>query len=579
MAIRQRWQVNMKAIPKVLKGRRRWFMTKLIINGVAQAGVMLATAWLVKITFDSFITPVDDSSTPSILWNVGGLAIAGIAIALLRMLERIDAERMGQDFTHEVRLGLFGHMSQLSPRVLQRRSRGGVILRFIGDLTALKQWVSLGLARLTVATITTVITLTILAQISAPLALTVGIAMAVGALAAFNLGGWLENAVREARRRRVRLAANVSEKIASLAVVQVFGQSRREKRRVRRQSEWLVHAMIARARAIGAFRGVIELTAAAASGGALIMGAILVNDGSITPGTVVGAISIVGLLVPALRDLGRVQEYWHGAVVSKEKITDFIAMPLLEAEPEQALKLSPGPGELRFDNVRIAEQATSFSACAKPGQVIALVGPNGAGKSTLLSLAARLIDPEQGAVWLDGQDISQIESASLRRAVGVMTADLPLLRGSIQRNLSYRWPGASEEDLAEARTLCGIDQILNELPRGINTRVTEDGANLSLGQRQRIGLARAILGKPRFLLLDEVDANLDPGAATALRRVLSEYPGTVLLVTHRLDWVRLADQVWYMENGQLLETGSPKQLLDSNGPTAQLFQPPRAVRL
>lgn len=569
----------MTEIPNILSGNRRWLMIRLVANGLAQAGVMVATAWLVKMTFDGYITPQDAGQGDSLLWYGLGLAAMGCAIALLRMWEQVDAERMGQSFTHEVRVGLFNHMSRLSPRVLQRRSRGGVLLRFIGDLTALKQWVSLGVARLTVAGVTTVVTLVMLAMINVPLALVVGIALVAGAMAAYALGGWLQNAVREARRRRARLAANVGEKIASLAVVQVFGQSRREMRRVRRQSEHLMLAMVMRARAVGAFRGLIELTAALAGGGALLVGAALVSRGDITPGTVVAAMSIVGLLVPAMRDLGRVQEYWHGAVVSREKISDFIAMPGLDMPSGEALVLPPGPGELCFEDVATVTGVPGLTVTAAAGQVVALVGPNGAGKSTLLALAARLIDPAQGVVRLDGYDIRQLDSASLRQAVGMMTPDLPLLRGSIQRNLSYRWPDAPEQELAQARSMCGIDDILASLPMGGETRVSEDGANLSLGQRQRIGLARAILGNPRLLLLDEVDANLDPGAAWVLRKVVAEYPGTVLLVTHQLEWVRLADQVWYVEDGCLVESGTPDQLLSADGPTARLFSRPKVVGL
>jgi ABC-type multidrug transport system fused ATPase/permease subunit len=499
------------------------------------------------------------------------------------MLERIDAEHMGQLYTHEIRTGLFSHMNQISPRLLQSRSRGGIMLRFIGDLNALKQWVSLGVARLTVASITTIITLVILSFINASLALAVSCALVLGGLGSYALGGWLQNAVREARRRRARLAANVSEKIASPAVVQAFGQSRRERRRVKRQSEELMNAMISRAQAIGAFRGVIELTAALATGSALLVGAILVNNGDTTPGTVVAAMSIVGLLIPSLRDLGRVQEYWHGAVVSREKISDFIAMPRLGRAPKQAKELPQGQGELRFENVRITQERSpknkGFNAQIPAGQVVALVGPNGAGKSTLLALTARLMDLEQGKILLDGHDITKVEPNSLNEAVGVMTPDLPLLRGSIERNLSYRLPKATKQELAEARRLCDIDELIESLPKGIRTRVTEEGGNLSLGQRQRIGLARAILGNPRLLLLDEVDANLDHRAASALRRVLADYSGTVLLVTHRLDWVKLADQVWYIDNGQLVETGKPDDLLNRNSSTARLFQRHKVVNI
>jgi ABC-type multidrug transport system fused ATPase/permease subunit len=567
----------MQHLPKLLAQHRFWLFCRLVVNGLAQAGALIATAWLIKITFDAFITPNGQAPTASLVWCAGGLAGAALAIALLRMLELVDAEKLGQDYTHEIRVELFKHMCQLSPRLLQQRSRGGIILRFIGDLNALKQWVSLGVARLTVASVTTLVTLSILATVNVDLAILVGIALALGAVASFSLGVWLRNAVREARRQRARLAANVSEKIAALSVVQTFGQSHREKRRVDRQSEQLMHAMVKRARYVGGFRGIVELTAAAASSGVLLLGTVLVVRNEITAGTVVAAMSIVGLLLPALRDLGRVQEYWHTAQVSKEKIYDFISLPPMnEAHPETK-PLAAGPGQLVFQNIQLANGVNNFSASVQPGGVVAVVGPSGAGKSTLLSLAARVIAPDSGHVFIDGQDIATVSNESLRLAVGMMTPDLPLLRGSIERNLRYRYPKASSEALQHAIKLCHVEEIINKLPHGLKTRVSEDGINLSLGQRQRIGLARALLGEPRILLLDEVDANLDLASASVLRRILAEYPGTVLLVTHRLDWVRLADQIWHLENGSLLETGTPAELLASDSATARLFARPRLV--
>lgn len=565
----------MSDIPKIFTLYRGGLFARLVVNGVAQAGAMIATAWLIKLLFDGFIVPADHSGAISLYWCAVGLLASAITIALLRVWERVDAERMGQDYTHEIRTRLFTHMSRLSPRVLQRRSRGAVILRFIGDLNALKQWVSLGVARLTVAGLNTFLTLTVLAFVNIELALMVGSALALGALTVFSLGGWLQKAVREARCRRARLAANVSEKISALAVMQAFGQTARERRRVNRHSERLMNAMVNRARVLGVFRGVVELTAALASGGALLVGVWLVSRGAATPGTVVAAMSIVGLLLPALRDLGRVHEYWHGAVVSREKINDFITLTPLHRALSQGEALVSGPGELVFHNVSLGDSVSNFSATAVAGQVVALVGPNGAGKSTLLALASRLVEPDSGSVCIDNQDIAYVNIDSLRRAVGVVTPDLPLLRGTIDYNLRYRWPKASKEALMSAQKLCGIDEILAALPEGAKSRVSEGGSNLSLGQRQRIGLARAVLGEPRILLLDEVDANLDPGAAKILRRVLAEYHGTILLVTHRLDWLQLTDQIWYIEQGRLVETGSPDTLLKSDSATARLFKSTR----
>ena len=565
----------MARLPKIVRGARRGLLGRLVANGAAQIGLLVLTAWLVKHTFDRFVAGAPPAAQLAELAGyAAALVVAAIGAALLRRLEHVDAERLGQDYTHEVRMALFRHMGQACPRSLKRRTRGGVMLRFIGDLTALKQWVSLGLARLTVAGVTSAGALAVLAVLSGPLALIVAMVLAAAGVLAFALGARLEAATREARRRRTRLAANVTAKIGSLGVVHAYGQLEREQRVVTRQSADLQAAMVSRARAAGALRALAELAGALASAGALMVGAWLVLRGAVTPGTVVAAMSIVGMLVPALRDLGRVQEYWHGAAVSREKIRDFLAIPPLLAHTPCGDGALAGPGRLEFRDIYVSGALHGVNAVAAAGATIGIVGPNGSGKSTLLALAARQLMPSRGTVVLDGHELGTINTASLNEAVSIMGPDLPLLRGTVAKNLRYRRPDATEQELAQARALCGIDELLAGLPQGEQTRLGEDGVNLSLGQRQRIALARALLGQPKVLLLDEADANLDAQSGAALRRVLTEYRGTVLFVTHRLDWAALADTVWHIADGRLVEAGPLAELLQRNGPTTQLFRRP-----
>jgi ABC-type multidrug transport system fused ATPase/permease subunit len=235
-----------------------------------------------------------------------------------------------------------------------------------------------------------------------------------------------------------------------------------------------------------------------------------------------------------------------------------------------------GPGRLEFESVSIPGALQGVSAIAESGQVVALVGPNGAGKSTLLALAARLIDPTQGLVRLDGQDLATHNLASIRRAIGMASPDLPLLRGSVGKNLRYRCQDASAEEIARVGQLCEIDAVLAELPEGEKTRISEGGVGLSAGQRQRIALARAILGNPSVLLLDEVDANLDAQATAIVDRVLANHRGTVLLITHRSERLAAADVIWYLEEGRLVEAGTPNELLAGDGFTKRLFQVKKA---
>lgn len=560
------------SIPRVLKGQRRSLLARLIINGLAQAAAAVGTAWLVKRVFDYMLLPQSPAPEAGMLWEALGLAVTAGMIAGLRMLERIDAERMGQGYISEVRMVLYDRLSSLAPRALQKRSQGGVALRFVGDMTALRRWVSLGLARLAVATVMLAGALAALALVNGPLAWVVTLVLCSGAAVAFSLGERLRSASRESRRRLSHVAANVNEKVVTMAVVQMFGQSQRERERISRQGRRLQEAMVKRARVAGQILGVTELTAALATAAALLMGVFEVAAGHASAGTVAAAMTLIGILMPPLRDLGRVQEYWHGARVAQEKLQEFLDAPSLVTDAANAPDLCLAAGRLEFAAVSVAGAVNQVSATVEPGTLVALVGPNGAGKSTLLLLAARLIDPDHGVVRLDGQDLAQHSLASVRRVIGMASPNLPLLRGTLEKNLRYRWPDAPEEEMVRVQQLCGVDEVLAELPEGKKTRVSEGGVGLSAGQRQRIALARALLGNPALLLLDEIDANLDPRASAVVERVLREYHGTILLVTHRLDHLASADVIWYMESGRLVEAGPPAKLLSGNGPTAQMFR-------
>ena len=552
-------------LPPIIKGPRISIFVRLLANGLAQAFVTIATILLIRLAFDHLITTSLAGELNLILWIGSGLIVTSVCMGWLCMMERVDAERMGQSYIHQVRMTLFKHLSTLAPRALQRRSRGAIVLRFIGDLGALRRWVSLGLVRVSVAGVTTFSALLALSAINWRLSLLVAAVLGLGALYALRLGRYMRKTVKESRRRRSYLAANVNEKVATMAVVQVFGQSDREQRRIKRQSRRLRDALVARAKKIGLMRGITQSVTALASGAALLLGAREVASGRATPGTVVAAMTIVGLLVPALRDLGRVYEYWQEAGVSSKKLTDFLETPSLVQEAPDAPDLKHGPGRLQFDRVSLSTTIRDVSVVAEPGKLIAVTGPNGAGKSTLISLTARLIDPDEGRILLDGKDLAEHSLSSVRRAISMVSPDLPLLRGTIKKNLLYRWPKAPAEEINRVKALCGIDEVLAELPKGDQTRVSEEGGNLSLGQRQRIALARALLGNPSVLLLDEADVHLDLEAGIALKRILDEYTGTVLWVTHSPDSVAIADVVWRIENGRLVEVSGPGNAAESIG--------------
>jgi len=358
------------------------------------------------------------------------------------------------------------------------------------------------------------------------------------------------------------LAGNINEKIRTFNVLQAFNQTGRERKKFRRQSQQLRDALVSRAWAAGLMRIVTEGSTAASMGLILSLGALEVFKGMTSAGNVVAAMAVVGFLSNAFRDLGRAHEHRQNAHVSEQKILEFLKTRTMRGRSSKLPPLVVTEGTVSFEDICLDGGLKDVTATAPGGSRIALIGPNGAGKSTLLQVAARQIDPDSGKVMIDGQDLVKCNLESVRSVIGMISPDLPLLRGSVRYNLLYRWPCATESEIARVRKLCRIDEFLETLPGREEYRLQEAGQNLSLGQRHRLMIARAILGNPALLIVDEIDANLDPQAAEVLNQVIDEFSGTILMVTRGKNRLDRADYFWHFDGGRLIwvEDRRPNQI-------------------
>jgi ABC-type multidrug transport system fused ATPase/permease subunit len=237
--------------------------------------------------------------------------------------------------------------------------------------------------------------------------------------------------------------------------------------------------------------------------------------------------------------------------VSRDNIVAFLQRTGHDLS-ESGVPLRVKRGRVEFRNVRLNGALRGVNAVAQPRQLIAITGPNGSGKSALLSVVARLADPDKGRVLVDGQALQKCTIRSCAAHISIVSAALPLMRGTLRRNLLYRWRDAPEAELQRVIDLCGVADVIAQLPGGLDGTVYEGGVNLSQGHAARVALARAMVRKPKVLLLDEPTNGLDEQARRHFRATLAGYAGTVLMVTHDPDELAMADQVWRMEHGKVV---------------------------
>ncbi|WP_146797627.1 ABC transporter transmembrane domain-containing protein, partial [Agrococcus baldri] len=319
-------------LPRPVARGRIGSFALLVAIGVGQALGAIGLALLVQLAFEVIVTSwstpdaADDPDWRRIAGVVALLAAAVAITALCRFAERAVAERMGQHYVQEVRDQLFHHLTKVPARVLGRKASGSLLLRFAGDLSALRSWVSLGLSRLVVSSVAVGLVLIVLATIAPRLTVAVALTLLTGTMFTIAVGVSLAEASRTARNRRAKLTGEVSERLSNVGVLQSSGQEQRERRRIGRRGARVADAMVKQAHAAGTARGVAEATGGAATVAVLIAGALDVRMGDSSPAAIVGALTVVGMLAAHLRDLGRVAEYHARAGVAREAAVRFLRL-------------------------------------------------------------------------------------------------------------------------------------------------------------------------------------------------------------------------------------------------------------
>ena len=555
----------------VLRGRD---VALVLAIGLGQVATLVLFIVLLKAIVNS-LAPVNVGAAAAAQWagalvNVVWLAVVALVHGSLRTFEFNVTEAVGYKIVRELRMSMYGHLQGMTPRQFQGRARGGLLLRFLGDLSMTRLWISRGVlcglvAGVVVAgTLAVMITLNLWMTAAAIVALSVGAAVSLGA-------GWrMRQATRTMRRRRSLVMSNIDEQMNAQAVVQVFGRAQGEFSRLSRQNDTLTRSLIRVAVLRGYLRGVSSAFSMLAVCAVLVAGLFEVRRGTTSIGMVVAFVVVVRQLAGPVRQLGLAHDYWHRAQVSLGKIDEFMRSSSRDLDAPGSHPMRVRRGAIEFMSVSVDGALSGIDLKIEPGQFIGITGPGGAGKSTLLGIISRTVEPEAGSVVIDGQLLSRTTLRSSARSIGVMGPDLPLMRGTVKRNLMYSKPNASTAEVNHLINAAGLEELLSDFPEGLETWVAEGGQNLSHSQRQRIAAGRALMGNPPILVLDEPFNGMDAAATEALTQLLSRHKGTVLLASHSPEELALADLVIVLEGGRIHQVLSGEEYRDQTWLASQL---------
>ena len=552
-----------------------WRRLILIVGSVlVYTATVVTLPWIVKLAIDSFIRKENLAGLYLVVLVFMGVAVLQFAsqYAHMRVMGFV-----GQRVLYNLRTELFGHLQRLSMRFFDRNEVGRVMSRVQNDVQQLQEFISIFVTGLSdVLTLGGVIVAMLMMNVRLGL-----ITLVVAPLLFIVLAIWQRYARAAFVRTRTAIAGvntGLQENITGMRVVQSLNREQANIQRFGAANTENLDANLQATRYVAALFPSVEMLTALGLSLVVMFGGWMILDGSLTEvGVLVAFVLYVQRFFDPVRNLTMHYGQLQRAMVAGNRIFEVLDLEPEVADTAGAHDLPPIAGEVIFDHVSFRYNdgepvLEDINLHIRPGETVALVGPTGAGKTSMVALLQRLYDVTEGRITVDGHDLREVTRQSLISQMAVVPQEPYLFSRTVNENIRYSHPEAADEDIVAAAKGVGAHQFISEMEKGYDTPLQERGGNLSIGQRQLISFARAVVADPRILVLDEATASIDTYTEMLIQNSIKELlrDRTAVVIAHRLSTIRNADHIVVLDQGRIVEEGTHSELIGLNGLYAEL---------